>query len=672
MTTLDKLLELTKDGNIAAKLDEEQLNKIAEKVIEGYQIDRESRAEWEKRCEDAIKFAKQIVPQKSFPWDGAANVVYPLLTVACNVFAARIYPEIIKDDKVVKVAVFGEDADNSKRARADRVSAHMSYQRLEESDTWEPDTDKLLHILPLVGVCFRKVYFDTDTGMPQSDLCAPEDIIVNHNTASLGKAQRITHRYYITKNDLVSRIRQGFYRDVDIDKLNNEVRNDGWDTSLDDKKSNTQDIEYEILEQHTFYDLDGDGYEEPYICFVLKNNSTVLAIQPRFSMDYDVDYSEAGEIIKIKPETYFVDYHFLPSPDGGFYSLGYGHVLYPLNKAINSILNQLIDAGTLANTQSGLISRQLKIKGGKLEMQMGQFTPVDAGTTGRVSDAIFPFPFKEPSPVLMQLLGLVIESAKEIAAINDVLTGAALPQNAPANSVSELASQGMKLHSSIAKRLYRSLKKEFQLLYKLNQEYLSPEVYFEFHDQQQAISQADYEGKSLNIKPIADPNMSSEMQRTAKVNGLIQVSQHQLAPQYLKGRTVFEEMIRALKFDDAQIKALVKSDEELAQEAQNRQPSIEQQELQLEMQKIQLKAQVDVAAAQDKQRATEIKYIEMMRKYDIKVDESEEKQMKTLSEANYKDRMAGSVEYDSETKRIQAEAQMEIAKNMKSESNKHE
>src|SRR4029077_7519153 len=55
-----------------------------------------------------------------------------------------------------------------KRERADRIGQHMSWQLLEEQDEWEDETDKLLHIVPIVGCVFRKTFFDTSVGHNRS------------------------------------------------------------------------------------------------------------------------------------------------------------------------------------------------------------------------------------------------------------------------------------------------------------------------------------------------------------------------------------------------------------------------------------------------------------------------------------------------------------------------
>lgn len=644
MAAVEKLLGLLESENVAAKLSKEKRKQIADRVIRGYKVDKESRQQWEERCEDALKFAKQIAEPKNFPWEGASNIIFPLLTMASNTFAARVYPEIVKDGRIVKVMHFGADQDGEKVKRADRVASHMSYQRLIKSDVWEPDTDKLLHMLPIIGVCFRKIYYDPIDNISQSDLCSPEDIVVNHTIPSLEKAYRTTHRYRLNQNEIIEKQRNKYFIDFDIQKSDSkDVSGDRWDTSLDDPTgqnfTDEDNIQIEFLEQHTFLDLDGDGYEEPWIVVVNKATEDTVGIYPRFDSD-SIKTDDKGKILKITPIQYFVDYHFLPSPDGGFYSLGYGHVLYPLNEAINSLMNQLVDSGTLANTNCGLISRALKIKGGSLNVSMGEFVPVDPGTTGRLQDSVMPLDFKDPSPVLLQLLSLVIASAKEIASINEVMTGEAKPQNAPATSVVELQNQGMKLFNSISKRMYRSLKKEFQLLFKLNQDFLDQQEYFNYHDKQEAISQRDYQSDDLDIAPIADPQMGSDVQRGMQANSIAQLMQNPAVMGELKIGNVVREFFEALKIPEDKITNLLLSPEEKQAMQQQQGPDMEQQKFQLEAQKMQKDFEVKMAQVERANRELEMKYLDLQMKYELKEKETDEKQARMMADANFKNAQA--------------------------------
>ena len=146
--------------NLAEKLDDTTVQAISQQTLTGYDIDENSRYDWRKKVEDGLKIAKQIADKKTFPWNGAANVKFPLIASASIQFAARAYPQIVNGTDIVKAEVIGEDPDRRKEARAKRVSRHMSWQCLEQMPEWEPDMDQLLHGLPVMGTYFKKTYYD--------------------------------------------------------------------------------------------------------------------------------------------------------------------------------------------------------------------------------------------------------------------------------------------------------------------------------------------------------------------------------------------------------------------------------------------------------------------------------------------------------------------------------
>jgi chaperonin GroES len=100
----------------------------------------------------------------------------------------------------------------------------------------------------------------------------------------------------------------------------------------------------------------------------------------------------------------------MPSIDGGFYGMGFGSLLMSNNSAINTIINQLIDAGTLNNRQNGFLGRGLKLGSGKgIQLKSGEWKPVVA-TGDDLRKNVFPMPIREPSQTLFALLGLLIDT----------------------------------------------------------------------------------------------------------------------------------------------------------------------------------------------------------------------------------------------------------------------
>ncbi len=605
--SLKKLIKYQGVVNIADELDEDQLRDIGHMVVRDYMIDEASRSDFIDTMKQAMAIAKQIPEEKSFPWPGASNVKYPLIAGASIQFAARTYPEIVKGDKVVHVAVLGEDEGGQKTELARRISKQMSDQLLILSNEWEPGTDKLLHMLPIMGTVFRKTYWHEIAGHARSEVVTPDELIINNNVKSLEDARRITHIIYMHKNDIVSRQNAGLFRDLElkapaVQDINQPIRDAGQIGGDNAYDMTDGDVPFVLLEQHRYLDLDEDGYEEPYVVTVEKGSCEVLRIVPRFDFD-DIQFDDAGEkIVRINPVQYFTAYPFIPDPAGGFYGIGFGQILLPLNKTINTILNQLIDSGTLANMQGGFFGRGIRFKNGKVTPKPGEWIPLEATGGASLKENIMPFPFKEPSNVLFQLLGLMLEAGKELSSVSDAMQGNEQAQNVPATTILALIEQGQKVFGAIQKRLYRAFKQEFEKLYRLNALYLNQSRYNFGAVSSNPPTAEDYKTAQFDVRPVADPTVSSEAQRMARIQAMMQ-AMPMLPPGGQQAALVL--YFRALQFSDPDIQAL------LPMPDPNAPPPPEMQKIIAETQAIGLKAQKDLIEMQIKHGDQELKLKEL-------------------------------------------------------------
>lgn len=507
-----KLENIVDLPNIAGKMDKEDLEALAQDVITSYDHDKQSRREWENITEKALDIIELKHEQKHYPWPNASNVKYPLTSTAVIQFASRQMPTLIRNGRVAEAQVVGFDPDGEKEKRASRVTKHMSFQLLHEMEEWEEDLDKLLHMLAAVGTVFKKTYYDPVKERPVSELCTYDAIIIHNDTKNLEDARRITHRISMHKNDIIERMRLGLYTKLTEDELDQEAL-----------ESMQEDSIHDILEQHRYLDLDGDGYEEPYIVLVDRDLRKILRVVARYDIE-DVEYTEDEEVLRIKPTQHFSDFHFIRSPRGDYYSIGFGQLLYSLNNSVNTILNQLIDSGTLANTQSGFMDKRLKIPGGDFSMVPGQLQKVNLSAIDDIRKHIHMMDFKEPSNVLFQLLGTLVEATKEVSSVSDALTGREQAQNVPATTILALIEQGTKVFSAIQKRLYKGLSKEFSKLFRINRIFLDREHYFRILDEEAVVFRDDYDEAELDIVPVADPSVSSEAHRLARTQALMSLA----------------------------------------------------------------------------------------------------------------------------------------------------
>lgn len=525
-----KLERWSESVNLTFEFDDDELTKIGADVIRDYEIDEASRSEWKAMHEDAFKLALQVTSnKKAYPFPGAANVSVPVLIVAALQFNARAYPAIVDGPTIVKSKVNGNDEGlpvigmdgqpvmqmdedgqpepmwqikpGAKRERGERISRHMSYQLLEEMPGWEESVDKELIQVPIVGCVFRKTYREAVKRRNESKLIPAIDLVVNDETTEdLDDCPCITEvcRYY--RHQIETKFRKKEWRDIEIE----------WDENEPHKKE-------VFLEQHCHMDLDGDGYTEPYIITVHKETQKPVRIVTCFEPE-DIDADDSGNIIAITKTQYYTKIAFLPHPKGRFYDLGFGLLLRYLNKSINTTLNMLLDAGKLANMRGGFIGRGPDIRAEQTRIGAGEWKFVNT-PGGALRDSIVPLDYKEPSPVLFQLMQFLIEFANKITSVQDVLTGDVNPNIKPTTIIAQVE-QATKQLRTIFKRILRGHKAEFQKLRRLNKMHMSDKEYFTLHDDPEAVAREDYEDEDLDISPAADPRMVFDMQRMAQAEAI--------------------------------------------------------------------------------------------------------------------------------------------------------
>lgn len=554
------LQEIVKSKNIAEMLEDAEISIIGSTAKREYQLDYDSRREWRKDIDKAMDIALQVKQPKTFPWKDASNVKYPLLTTASIQFAARAYPAIVNNASVAKCKIVGSDAGvpqvdergqpipdpqsvdpetgeptaplwekppGAKRQRGDRVARHMSWQLTDEMEEWEADTDRLMHVLPITGVAFRKSWFDPIKGRNCSKLVMPQDLVINYDAKSMEDAPRMTYEFQLYPHQVTERVREGLYLDQPL----------GGSENGDD------DGPMDFLEQHRLLDLDEDGYPEPYIVTLHKKTGYVMRIVARFDGD-SLFLNDAAEVKKITPHVYFTLYGFIPNPESAIYFLGFGKLLGPINESVNTALNQMFDSATLQITGGGFIGNGIRIPKGSLRFRPGEYKVVASGGQ-KLADSIFKMDHSGPSPVLFQLLGLLIDAGKEISSVQDVMMGDTGNTEQTATTTLALIEQGMKSFSAIFKRIHRSLGKELKVLYDLNRRFMPEEQYFNVLDEMDAVSQSDYQTGDFDIVPISDPAMVTDMQRMAKADYLKQF----IGDQYFNQMEIRTRMMDAANVD---------------------------------------------------------------------------------------------------------------------------
>jgi chaperonin GroES len=553
--SVKKLKEYAEKINIADDLDEKDLNKIGSQVLHGYEDDLSSSQEWLSDVKRVMELASLVAPKKTTPLPTSANIKFPIITKAAYEFSSRTYPEIVKDGAVVKTRVIGKDITGDKAKQARRVADYMNYQLLFKNECWEQELDKLLNLLALIGFVCKKTYYDPIREEVKSEICEYEDLIINASAKNLEEASRVSHVLHLSLNDLIEYVRAGLYLEEPVKELIQQHAGEEIRKPID------------VIEQHCFLDLDEDDYEEPYIVTIIKESGKILRIAPRF-MPEDIK-EKKGKVQYINAIQYFTDYHFLVSPKGKFQSVGFGILMLHLNETINTMLNQITDAGQLANLKAGYIDAGAKIvETGNSLHDPGELKKVKTANGRTLKDSVHLIQFGEPSSVLFQTLGLLIETSRDLSSTTDVMTGSSSTENAKTGAVLALQDEGRKVITGINKRVYRSQTSEFRKIFRLNHLYLDPQVYVEVLDDDFAVSNEDFDDSTVNVIPVADPNLSSEVNRMAKAQFLANT----IAFPGVKPEQITRRIYEATNIENPE--QLLLSDEELAQAQQTPNPEV--------------------------------------------------------------------------------------------------
>jgi chaperonin GroES len=506
---------LLTSANIAKDLTEEQVRKIGNDCKTGFDDDKRSRSEWEDWNAKALKLALQVSEHKSFPWVGCANIKFPLLTIAALAWHAKAYPALIQGDDVVKYKVIGKDPDNVKANRATRKGKYMSYKLLETT-TWEEQTDKGLLCLAVLGTIFKKTVRDNNEKKNCSDLVMPQDLVVNYWTTDMDSCPRATHMFTMTKNEVRENVLQGLFLDVLTEPGMNS--DDPLGAAKDKAQKTTAPAEsdtFRLGEQSCWLDLDEDGYAEPYaVTFELETGKTVRILARYYKNDIKrIETGQyAGKIYRIDPENYYTKFVLIPSPDGGFYGLGFGLLLGPLNDSVNSALNQIFDSGTMATLGGGFLGRGARIKGGEATFKPFEWKTVDS-TGDNLRNNIVPLQVREASPVLLELIKFLVSYGERVAGSGDIQMGELPGQNVKAGTAEIANENGRQIFDATWKRFWRAEKEEFKKLDKLEGIFLQADEGFSVGGKYYEVTPEDFAEGSDGVCPVADPNITSKSEK---------------------------------------------------------------------------------------------------------------------------------------------------------------
>ena len=535
-------------SNLAEELDNQEVLSIGKSLIKSFEDDKSSRKDWEDQYSKGLKMLGVVVEDRQDPFPGASGVHHPLMSEAATQFQARAIGEMFPAGGPVKTQIIGKQSDK-KLEQAQRVQDFMNYQVTNQITDYFNELDQLLYYLALAGSAFKKIYFDNSLDRICSKFVPADQFVISMENTDLETAERYTQVMKQTTNEIKRKQVEGFYRDVPV------TQNQGGQNTDDVVEKTLQKLEgmtpsmadkiHTILEIHADLDIgeDESGLALPYIVTVDYESGQTLAIRRNWKEDDPLK----------KKRTYFIHYKYLPGL--GFYGSGLIQSIGGLQHASTGALRALLDSAAFANLNGGFKAKGARIEGGDITVSPGEWVDVEAyGDDLRKS--FIPLPFKEPSPTLLQLLGVLTESGRRFASIADAMVGDSAGSG-PVGTTIAIIEQGSKVFSAIHKRLHQAQGREFQLIYELNGEYLDDEYPYDVIGEKKIIRRKDFD-QAVNVVPVSDPNIFSQAQRIALAQTGLQLAQQ--APNIIDTKEAYRRFLQSLNIPDYQ--DLIIEDEE--------------------------------------------------------------------------------------------------------------
>lgn len=523
--------------NLADDLDPNENARIAQRIIELVDLDREARSEWIKKFKQGLEQCALIGDGPPSSVEGGATVVHPLIAEAAVQFQARAMEEIFPASGPVKCQIIGDKTPQLEQQR-DRVEQHMNYQITVEDEQYFWDTDKMLLILALAGSTFKKTYPDEIDGIVTSRYVPAENVIVPYKATSLSNARRITHEFWLDPQEMEELQDEGFYLSQEKLKLQlpTEVAEQ---TIADDADSATASVDIDEDGQHHIYEtairwkLPGTDAYEHYLISVSVEDVKCLSIRR--------NWEEVNG--RKRRKTHFTHYKYLPGL--GFYGWGLFHLIGQLGKTVTDVLRALLDSAAAANFQGGFATRELKALGSEIRLKAGTYKVVDVAAEDMAKGFYTP-PTKEPPQAMVNLLEILLDAGHRFGSTTEAMVGEG-DQNTPVGTTIARIEQASKVYSGIHKRLHRAAQDEFKLRADLNAKHLVDQQEFVRDGSNLVIYPEDYDGR-IDIIPVSDPNITSTPQRISIAEAQLTLARQD--PQRFNVAEAYRRYLMALKVPD--------------------------------------------------------------------------------------------------------------------------
>jgi hypothetical protein len=505
--------------NLVEHIDRIELRLLASELIDLVERDRESRKRRDDQYEEGLRrtgLGDDAPGGASF--EGSSKVVHPILAESCVDFASRAMKELFPPSGPVKSQIVGTETD-AKIELADRKVRFMNWQTTKNISEYRSELEVLLTQLPMGGSQYMKWWYDEQFGRARCEFIPIDNLLLPYSCTDFYTSARVTHEQNITRQEFKRRCESGLYEEPDFLTESGSAPDTSKTESANERIEGKSDTGYnedglrKVYEIYTWREIEQDdrsgGVLAPYIITVDDHTNEVVGMYRNWSESDD----------SFKKLDWIAEYKLIPWR--GAYGIGLPHLIGGISGALTGALRALLDAAHINNSQSLIKLKGGKSNGANITVEPGEIKEIDqvAGVDD-IRKTIMAMPYNQPSPVLFQLLDWLTTTGKGVlATANEALSQ--VGDRTPVGTTMALVEQGSTTYSAIHARMHHSQAKSLEILHRINSVYLDEQVTVEELGEL-VIGRADFL-KTMDIVPVSDPNIFSEAQRFAQMQGVQQL-----------------------------------------------------------------------------------------------------------------------------------------------------
>lgn len=526
--------------NIVEKFPDHELESLSSRLLEEIERDKKSRTQRDDQYTESIKrtgLGKEAPGGANF--EGASKVVHPMLTEACVDFAARAVKELMPPNGPVKTYIPGKQISSDRLEKAERKKEYMNWQFTAQMPEFWSELEQLLTQLPLGGSMYLRLTPDYSKRKRRPvPLFVPLDYVsIPFAASNYYTAERQTYHESVTRFEFEARVREGMYREIG-EPVSGQIPDPTKAQAASQKVEGKEDDSYNqdgiriVHEVSCYEELEDEYGLAPYLISIDEPSRKIVSIIRNWEQD-DEDFERMQ---------WMVEFQFIPWR--GAYAVGLGQMIGSLSGAATGALRALLDSAHINNIPTMARLKGAGFSGQSQQVNATEIIDIEGGVAGEadIRKLLMPLPFNQPSPVLFELLGFLVNAGKGIihTAFEKLAEGRT---DLPVGTTLALIEEGMRVMSAIHLRLFRSMSYLIRVLHRINRMYLTEEELQ--NDVGEVLAhRSDFEDP-LDVVPVADPEIFSDVQRIAQLQ--IVADRAAQMPQVYNVRAVEQRLLERTK-----------------------------------------------------------------------------------------------------------------------------